>query len=128
MPIFIHLAINMVMIIDGSKLKRRRVEEDELEVKDATINATGDSTDLNTQEFNDRDVDDMSDAEVMNYAFINMPKNISSDKKQALLTRASDISRSLDTQSGTQHKQFVDKVGNYMKDFLNNGGGLQSDE
>ena len=64
------------MIIDGSKLKRRRVEEDELEVKDATINATGDSTDLNTQEFNDRDVDDMSDAEVMNYAFINMPKNI----------------------------------------------------
>lgn len=116
------------MIIDGSKLRRRRVEEDELEVKDATIDATGTSTDLNTQEFNDRDVDDMSDAEVMNYAFINMPKNVSTDKKQALLNRATEISRSLDAQSGTQHKEFVDKVGNYLKDYLNNGGGLQSDE
>lgn len=116
------------MIVDGSKLKRRRVEEDELEVKDATLNGTGDANDLNTQEFNDRDVDDMSDAEVMNYAFINMPNNVSSDRKQALLNRASEISRNLDTQSGTQHKEFVDKMGNYVKDYLNNGGGLQENE
>lgn len=70
----------------------------------------------------------MSDAEVMNYAFINIPKNIDTNKRQQLLRRVNDIANQQQTQSGVQHGNFVSGVNAYTRDYKEKGNGLQETE
>lgn len=69
-----------------------------------TTQTTEQSTETETQAvdpnkplFTKDDVEKMSPGEIINYVYVNMPKNIDADTKQALMNRADQLRRDAET-------------------------------
>lgn len=88
-------------------------------------NGSGQNTDPASEMFKQRKVNDMTDAEVINYAFINQPKEIDDSSRQELLKRAQTIAGEQLNKSGLQHGDFVKGLSAYADQYKKEGGGLQ---
>lgn len=111
------------MRVVKNTLKKRIKVYSEDEVSQINTNVENMLTSVNgeqdqaTNEFKQKSVDDMTDAEVLNFAFINQPKDIDTAERQSLMTRAADISKKQQNQSSSEHKKFVNNIASYANNF-----------
>ena len=106
---------NLVSLRRLNKYRRKLLKED-LPVANNTQQATQQTTtdqsqqqttntyDPNKPLFNKDDVEQMSPGEVINYVYVNMPQNIDSETKQALLNRAEQLRKDAETGKDVQER------------------------
>ena len=71
---------------------------------DQSQQQTTNTYDPNKPLFNKDDVEQMSPGEVINYVYVNMPQNIDSETKQALLNRAEQLRKDAETGKDVQER------------------------